>query len=182
MWHLLHHPEQCPPLKPLLCQFRGKDVLIFDQFSSQSPHKISKEWCSLAFSILNCLSLSSEEAEKTTSSHKQTFVSLTPQLLSVHNVFHSLLTSFTLRKWWLLIWRRTIIMWHPCSPSRLLSPVPLGYNWDQFSTQTLVKTTRWPTQWSQPSIWVEKTTQHFLEYRMCMRMDQQINNIYSWDI
>ncbi len=35
--HLLQHPGQRPPLKPLLHQFGGKVILLFDQHSSQSP-------------------------------------------------------------------------------------------------------------------------------------------------
>ncbi len=35
--HLLQHPGQRPPLKPLLHQFGGNVILLFDQHSSQSP-------------------------------------------------------------------------------------------------------------------------------------------------
>ncbi len=35
--HLLQHPGQRPPLKPLLHQFGGNVILLFDRHSSQSP-------------------------------------------------------------------------------------------------------------------------------------------------
>ncbi len=63
-------------------------------------------------------------------------------IFTYHNIFHSLLASFRLRKWRLLAHRR-MLTWRACSPSRPRSQ-PLGYDQDQFSTQNWVKTTQRP--------------------------------------
>ncbi len=91
-------------------------------------------------------------------------------IFTYHNVFHSLLASFRLRKWRLLA-----LVSSGCP--RMLTCV-LSFT-SAFPTQrrwVMIKTNFQPkiglkqpnvlTQRSQPSIWVEKTSQLFLECMM----------------
>ncbi len=90
-------------------------------------------------------------------------------IFTYHNVFHSLLASFRLRKWRLLALvssgcRRNVDV--TCVLS-FTSAFPTQRRWVIIKTNFQPKIgLRQPnalTQRSQPSIWVEKTTQRFLE-------------------
>ncbi len=79
-------------------------------------------------------------------------------IFTCHNVFHSLLASFRLRKWRLLALVSSDVD-VTCVLS-FTSAFPTQRRW------VMIKTNFQPnalTQRSQPSIWVEKTTQRFLE-------------------
>ncbi len=90
-------------------------------------------------------------------------------IFTYHNVFHSLLASFRLRKW------RLLALVSSGCPRMLTLTCMLSFT-SAFATQrrwVMIKTNFQPkiglkqpnalTQRSQPSIWVEKTTQRFLE-------------------
>ncbi len=86
-------------------------------------------------------------------------------IFTYHNVFHSLLASFRLRKWRFLALVPSDVD-VTCVLS-LRSAFPTQRRWvmmkTNFQPKIGLKQPNVLTQRSQPSIWVEKTTQRFLE-------------------
>ncbi len=103
-------------------------------------------------------------------------------IFTYHNVFHSLLASFKLRKWRLLALVSSgcprMLTWRACSPSRPRSqPSAAGLLIKtNFQPKIGLKQPNALTQRSQPSIWVEKTTQRFLECSKTPRFSKIFNS------
>ncbi len=91
-------------------------------------------------------------------------------IFTYHNVFHSLLASFSLRKWRLLALVSSDVD-VTCVLS-FRSAFPTQRRWvmmkTNFQPKIGLKQPNVLTQRSQPSIWVEKITQRFLECRVIL--------------